>query len=279
MSDQTHYERQPDVLPLTLPAGTRSTCGSVATVELQLRKASLFDGACAYWGRWDDDGPHVGLSYFRAHAIDWTSVPLPATPEPADRPIQAGDWVECIEHWVHSSPPQGIGDRFEVTHLGALGSLCFAEYPCVAWLVERFKRVDGQHAETATPLEKTVRAQLYGVDPGHSERGVVSRVTIAGGKIVAVEPIQSSGAGEARKCESCGAGAPIGMRFCTYCPGRAEGDICALNDEDFEARNEAARERMAGMDRSERPRVTNRAERKQLAAGHPSGWPSNEGED
>jgi hypothetical protein len=78
------YDKQPEALPPTLPKGTRSTCESVSATQLELRKDSSSDGKDAYWGVWDDDGP-TDISYFRAHAIDWTSVPLPAAP-PAHLP-------------------------------------------------------------------------------------------------------------------------------------------------------------------------------------------------
>jgi hypothetical protein len=165
MSDQTHYEKQPKVLPLTLPAGTRCLYrGWVFVSEARLGKQTPPQYGGTYrdelgmeYTSYSEQDPHYG-GVCMAQNIDWTSVPLPTNPDPAALPIQAGDWVECTEHWSHSSPPQGIGDRFEVAGM-INGSLCFAEYPGVSW-VERFKRVDGPHASAERSPSPMTRLAL-----------------------------------------------------------------------------------------------------------------------
>lgn len=258
MTERKFYERQPDVLPLTLPVGTLASSGDDrATAELRLRGTP--SGDLAYWGRWNGESAD---SYYRPRDICWPSVPLP---EPADRPIQAGDWVECIgDYPVRAEVKQGCRYRVAFTEINSFGEPCLRVSPVGLRIsTAMFKRVDGPHVETMTQLEKTVRAQLYGVDPGHSERGVVSRVTMAGGKIVAVEPVPPSGVGEATKRDP-------------YTEHRLRVEELA---DSWRYRDLQAMQRLAAWERAEKPRVTNRAERKQLAAGHPNGWPSNEGEE
>jgi hypothetical protein len=154
--------------------------------------------------------------------------------------IQAGDWVECIEHWFHSSPPQGIGDRFEVAGV-VDGSLCFAEYPGVSWLPERFKRVDGPHPET-------------GVVTAHE--GPVVVVRDGYGNIDTVP-----------QCQSCSAVATHG-RWCAYCGHREEREPIGDQSQNSWENIQAGR-RLAAIDRSEKPRVTNRAEARELEKLHP----------
>lgn len=68
--------------------------------------------------------------------------------------------------------------------------------------------------------------------------------------------------------------------LCVYCSSRDRLD-------DYESmmgmiqrrQDEAARARLAAWELAGKPRMASAAERKSLAAGHPSTWPSNEGED
>jgi hypothetical protein len=233
MSDQTHYEKQPDVLPLTLPAGTRTRMGLIACgAGWRFNDAlGVYAGEVA-----DYPGGPVRNSYVvcRPEQVNWETVPVPLPAPAADRPIQAGDWVECIEHWSRSSPPQGIGDRFEV--VGMVGSsLCFAEYPCAAWLVERFKRVDGPHCDRiATQCSD---AQCGGCDSCiNRQRDYYAELTTKRDPYtehrLAVEP-----------------------------------DSACMRDPKPEAL--AARARLAAWERAEKPRVANRAEARELAKLHP----------
>lgn len=68
------YEKQPDVLPLTLPKGTRSTNGFVTEKEVRLERDN---GLATYRYGWETPGV-VGV---QAAYIDWSSVPIePTTP-------------------------------------------------------------------------------------------------------------------------------------------------------------------------------------------------------
>jgi len=89
MSDQKFYKSQPEVLPATLPAGTRTRYGNEATSELTLTDQRKYAGG---WVGFADT-----LS-FSAESINWNLVAVQAAvPAEEDRPIQVGDWVECGE--------------------------------------------------------------------------------------------------------------------------------------------------------------------------------------
>lgn len=154
----------------------------------------------------------------------------------ADRPIQAGDWVECVDNGSRRDRLT-VGARYQVERVrgDALMArpqldLYGVESPVFGWCLSRFKRVDGPHPETAT---------------------------------IVTGNAQSSVAGEAPKRDP-------------YTEHRLALDCYSRATTDSHERNVAARKRM---DRAEKPRVTNRAQQKQMAAGHPASWPSNEGEE
>lgn len=81
---------------------------------------------------------------------------------------------------------------------------------------------------------------------------------------------------ESKTCCSCSAPATIGAR-CTYCAHRINREPGYRDNVDANPRNKAATERMAAMDRAERPRST--ATSREIAKGHPVCWPSQEGEE
>jgi hypothetical protein len=257
MTDQKFYERQPDVLPLTLPAGTRFECCPgylmVFTGEARLTHSRDYNGDCRSI---DGRGLDFDESAVEPACVDWTSVPLP---EPADRPIQAGDWVECVDAdsaLTHLT----LGHRYQVVELS--GRELVFEAGGLYWYASRFKCVDGPHVEAMAPTSP-------------------------------VPPPRPLTPGNTGDCLLCGAA--CGYAHKPGCPAKptasatpkrdpytehrltVEPDSACLRDPKPEAL--AARARLAAWERSEQPRVANRAERKQLAAGHPSGWPSNEGEE
>lgn len=135
------YESQPAELPMTLPAGTRMAdeyvCVATSTCTL---RGSVYHDGLAYWADWECFGGSAD-GYVLPRDIDWTSVPI--TPPIEDRPIQAGDWVECVDT-----------DGAVYLRLGARYLVATASYALVieaddgdqyAYGRERFKRVDGPH--------------------------------------------------------------------------------------------------------------------------------------
>jgi hypothetical protein len=85
----------------------------------------------------------------------------------------------------------------------------------------------------------------------------------------------------AAACENCRAPKhDLKARFCAYCVN-GDADKKATNDAELQLRNDAARARMAAADRRATPRKRQRPTspaRESVAEGHPSTWPSQEGE-
>jgi|SRR6478735_1694959 len=254
MSEQRFYDKQPDVLPKTLPVGTRTRVGEVATDELRFTTDVYEQG---YSGTWASGGrnPYAGTA--SAKAVDWTSVPI--TPPVKDRPIQAGDWLECVNATCRDEALT-VGERYQVERMSEQSdprrpqfALVGVESPAFGWCASRFKRVDGPH-----PVSEVEQLCASCEQPaGYCAENC------------AVRP---------RECSECHALAALFQAdgLCAYCVRR-------LNDSDEEQREsmdgprakpkvrahtEAALRREA-----ERPRG-NPAERKSLAAGHPASWPS-----
>lgn len=245
-------QRQPAILPATLPAGTRTRYGNEATSELTLdAKCGVYCGHFAGFS---------GTLAFGVVAIDWDLVAVQAAvPAEEDRPIQAGDWVEVTSgndslplssrHAVRASWEDQYGDKYLDLDGFGLGG----------WDLDRFRRVDGPHPEK-TPLEQRVESILYGVDPGISEQGTVSRVTMRGGQIESIESVpvgtgnaQSSGMGEAPKRDP-------------YTEHRLNVDERA--DTWLRTTAESAR-RSLRWEQAEKPRVTNAADQRELRKPHP----------
>lgn len=85
-------ERQPETLPETLPAGTRTQNGSVAQSALVLER-NTYD--CHYRGTWDSVVHGPGFSgKASAVTIDWSLVPMPEEPTP-QLPVGASAADEC----------------------------------------------------------------------------------------------------------------------------------------------------------------------------------------
>src|SRR6478735_3364760 len=93
MVEQRFYQSQPDVLPKTLPKGTRFKYGDVAWLAQETM--ILKEGSVMYIGPIRAGKNRDSMA--QARYVDWTSVPLS---EPADRPIQAADWVECVNAYL-----------------------------------------------------------------------------------------------------------------------------------------------------------------------------------
>jgi len=138
MSNQS----QPAILPATLPAGTRTRYGNEATSELTLLAAS--ERYCGHFTGFS--GPVT----FGVAVIDWDLVAVQAAvPAEKDRPIQAGDWVEVTSgndslplssrHAVRASWEDQYGDKYLDLDGFGLGG----------WDLDRFRRVDGPHPQSA----------------------------------------------------------------------------------------------------------------------------------
>src|SRR6478609_1346343 len=270
---------QSSPLPKTLPAGTRSKSGETALSELRLT-----DGR--YVGRWRSswNGDYEG-SLHVANVV-WTEVPI--TPPIEDRPIQAGDWVECVESCGTPTDGTSPGERFavaKVTTFFAVPGLELKGRQGV-WLASRFKRVDGPHpALSYAKAEREMEAHLASINSGRYPSGVDAPCSELPNSVAPAVP----DTGLLRECDHCGesvgcaencvtrADEPRPDPYTAHRLAMEPDSMCFLEPSDAalkaRARNEAALRREA-----ERPRG-NPAERKSLAAGHPASWPSNEGED
>lgn len=86
MTEQKFYERQPNVLPAVLPAGTRTIDGFGGTLKFPAHlKEGIYHGD---WYTWNNRTFHL----VHPDNVLWSTVPvqMPAPPEPVGRPIQPG---------------------------------------------------------------------------------------------------------------------------------------------------------------------------------------------
>ena len=245
MSNQS----QPAILPATLPAGTRTRYGNEATSELTLTDERR------YHGNWSGFAHQISLG---AYIIDWDLVAVQAAvPAEEDRPIQAGDWVECVRDWG-SCGGLCLGERHKVNYAYKLdsGELGVQFENGFTWVASRFKRVSGPHPTSSVPVG-TGNAQSSGT-------GDVDRKACSDGMCGA--------------CENClrRARERWESKRDPYTEHRLSVDEHA--DTSLYTTGHASA-RLEAWSRAEKPRVTNRAQRKQMAAGHPASWPSNEGEE
>ncbi|HYQ47116.1 MAG TPA: hypothetical protein VER11_34335 [Polyangiaceae bacterium] len=273
MVEQKFYQSQPEVLPATLPAGARNCNGIVFLSEMRL------NGEC-YNGRvrFVSGAEEVGDVHIRT--VDWASVPV-AQLEPADRPIQAGDWVECVNQGTATFLRQGEKYLIESVQaldgnrrLQLLGSAIF-------WREFRFKRVEGPHSESAPEREPCCMADAGGyacscprprLHPdklcagceqpvGYCAENCPDRSRENSSVPVGTGNAQSSGMGE--KCRSCSSGVALPKHdYCVYCSNRFEKDEGAFSFDDDDSTA-----LFVGL-ASEQPRVS-AATRKMLAGGHP----------
>jgi hypothetical protein len=170
---------------------------------------------------------------------------LTATP---DRPIQAGDWVECVDARV--SVHLVLGHEYHVAEVTGAGWFVLTGVDCTMYAPFRFKRVDGPHPA------KEALCQACEQPAGYCAENCPTRPRD--------EPACSECKAPAALDPDCG--------MCGYCKRRAQPVAMWIFPSEL-----AARQRLAAIERKERPRVT--ATSRMLAAGHPVGWPSNEGEE
>jgi hypothetical protein len=140
------YDKQPDELPETLPAGTRG--GHVIRDAVLRGEAKLGQGGL-YWGDWRGVPSATGM---HPANIDWTSVECPAPPErakapklctacgaPADaasfndthRSGWAGHRIELLRRLAtaHLCKPCATGDNGPATRVAAAIAPRFAQPP------------------------------------------------------------------------------------------------------------------------------------------------------
>ncbi len=250
---------QPAILPATLPAGTRTRYGNEATSELRLTAAGGYHGSWACFPL---------PTQFEVSVIDWDLVAVQAAvPAEEDRPIQAGDWVECVRDWG-SCGGLCLGERHKVNYAYKLdsGELGVQFENGFTWVASRFKRVDGPHPKDSAEPQRVTSAvaTASSVAPAVPDTGLLRE-----------------------QCRECSAPTALRDGLCVYCNRQTRGGESARQEMDSDVayaargnpRNVAAERRLEAWSRAEKPRVTNRAQRKQMAAGHPSGWPSCEGEE
>jgi hypothetical protein len=171
----------------------------------------------------------------------------------ADRPIQAGDWVECVD--ARGTAYLETGRRYEVAVSNYAGIVLANFQSRHAYDADRFKRVDGPHPESVPVVNADA---------------------------------QSSGAfedtGEASVCRSCPSPATHGD-YCVYCANETEGGCDSREHIDMVTmvqmregkmsdgspiRGElAARARLEAWSRAEKPRVRNTADQREFRKPHP----------
>lgn len=258
MKDQKYYDRMPDVLPKTLPAGTRTTSKLTALSEVR------FDGRF-YIGEWNQ-GDFTGGMF--PGSIRWTSVPIvDATPEcaccgapacrtqplfVADENQDASQKPSCLECWPLSPTTFADGVRARRTLSSAPVGTGNAQ--------------SSGAGEALT--KKTFRERLEEIRASRS---------IDDGPEPAPLHVGADNGPPANLCSTpaCAARGVVATNgeWCVYC-ANIDNDRCqTLDDGDpvVSARNAAAHARLDRWDAAERPRPT--ATSKLLAMGHPSSWP------
>ncbi len=255
----TNFTHQPERLPATLPAGTRFKYGSSTWEADEELRLDLRDPSHPrYVGLLLHKQSDARDSFGMAARVDWSSVPAP--PEYAEPPHASEchptiAWLECAGcHRLTPAP-------------GGVCNVCHSQL-------------------TPTPGSDWPPCRDCGgsVHPGASGPGGVCGSC-------AVNPSPSP------TCSECKAPAVLtecyGGMLCGYCADSLEdghGDRehidmvtarqmlkAEMSDGSPIPGELAARKRLAAIEQK-RPRV-NAAERRQMEAGHPIGWPSNEGED
>lgn len=192
------------------------------------------------------------------------------TPTPEARPIQAGDWVECVgDYPVKAEVKQGCRYRVALTEVNSFGEPCLRVSPAGLRIsTAMFKRVDGPHPNSSEPgayelMECCGRERdKDGCPNPHCE---------------CPAPVKPSsvpvGTGNAQSSGTGGAVDP-------YTEHRLKREPMWLREP--EPTDPEARKRtedwLAALAQSERP-TRSRAERASLEAGHPASWLSNEGEE
>lgn len=264
MADQKFYQSQPEVLPKTLPAGARNHNGIVFLSEMRLA-GEQYNGRV----RFRDGTESVRDIHLRT--IDWTSVPLP---EPADRPIQAGDWVECVDE-NRAYRKLRAGDRYEVAIVDRLADgspgIALAGDAGLWWAAHRFKRVDGPHPDTT---ECMCASCFEGGCFGEQECALAGDGKWYCVKVCLSEALERYGAHKdssvpigTGNAQSSGAGED--PKRDPYTEHRTIVEPYFANTRPLTSEAIAARARLEAWSRAEKPRVTNRAEAAELAKPHP----------
>jgi len=171
----------------------------------------------------------------------------------ADRPIQAGDWVECVDR--HGTAFLDLGKLYEVAavHDGVVLANCPTRH---AYESSRFKRVDGPHPKDSAEPQRVTSAvaTASSVAPAVPDTGLLRE-----------------------QCRECRAPTALRDGLCVYCNRQTRGGESARQEMDSDVayaargnpRNVAAERRLEAWSRAEKPRVTNRAEAAELAKPHP----------
>lgn len=241
------YGTQPEVLPQTLPAGTKTIacapCGTVAAGS-----EVLLDGFVAYRGEW----PVGARNGVHASFIDWATTPV----------------------------------QEEKPTCGSVCPLTIGALPCAT--CDLGAGHDGYH-EGGEALHRAKWS-----DENSNQNTVVQ---LPDGRAISVvrvggstRPADASTQGAPVLCRECSRperpiAATTSKGLCAYCSTWAgrDGVVERLNFDanvaEYTDRDNGleARVRLAEFDRRSAPRVT--ATTRSLAAGHPSNWPSVEGED
>jgi len=219
-----------------------------------------------------------------------------------DRPIQAGDWVECVNATDAGELELGARYQVDVVTMGSLGVVNVGLASTgITRHDYRFKRVDGPHPVNASTDSILCYecSEHDGLGDGDMLRVVCAQCPLGEKPEAKYEP------GDPRAhayCKECGVTVVAGTRcefpLCAKCSERrnppAKRDPYTeyrLNKSEVMVekatwdypqnqwvRHTREADEAALRREAERPRG-NPAERKSLAAGHPASWPSNEGED
>ena len=183
----------------------------------------------------------------------------------SNRPIQAGDWVECVQQCGTPDDGTSPGERFVVAKVTD-----FLDVPGFElkgrkniWLASRFKRVDGPRPAVADegPEPVLLHAGADNGSPGYLHYlglsdNLCSTPECAARGVVATENGQ---------CVYCACSTSEGTDT------RAESDAVLRWSTDQHPRNVEPRKRLAAWELAGKPRVRNAADAKAFALPHP--WP------
>lgn len=142
----------PSPLPETLPVGTlyRTAVSPECLFRFREEAKRGFSswGAPVYFGKIARIDPGEDLAQdgmAQVGMVDWAHWRTLIAAQ--DRPIQAGDWVECVDAGRFQSIENGQRYRVERVHMFGMSGDLYLEGRLSNYGAFRFKRVDGPHPE------------------------------------------------------------------------------------------------------------------------------------
>lgn len=195
--------------------------------------------------------------YARPFTVKPFALPSPPAPVSEARPIQAGDWVECVD--ASLSRFLVSGHEYHVAEVRGAGWFVLTGVDCTMYTPARFKRVDGPHPakDSAEPQRVTsTAATATSVAPAVPNTGLLR---------------------DKPTCSECNAPAVLNGGLCVYCDystnegkeTRPARDWLAGLRTSKDPRMVEPRKRLAAMARNEQPRLLHAADRRELGRAHP----------